>query len=343
MIAEILLPFKNDTLTHKISYQLAKIEEGNAKELYNSSGDSLSNMYPNMLLVSALNDRIKSPFIEFVLSSPVGEDLSNDKFLEVAKEYLCAMGYADSCYTIIKHDDKENSHIHILATTLDVSGNRISDQYSKVRSGKIMRELEIKHGLERMEKGRSSYNKTLGESQYRQYFFDTALHKALRSYNMKERIKEMLDASENFKAVNPDMSKSYTNDEWKIMLGEDSYTKILAVLSNARFFNPLYKDELLSAMDRLYQGCSTMKEFRDKLEKEGYYCRLVSDKGKSHYVYGIPERGFYLKDTGLPERYRFGKIAFVGNKMTPDEQKHYLYNKIFAILKESSGYEDFKL
>lgn len=159
---------------------------------------------------------------------------------------------------------------------------------------------------------------------------------------MKERIKEMLDASENFKAVNPDMSKSYTNDEWKIMLGEDSYTKILAVLSNARFFNPLYKDELLSAMDRLYQGCSTMKEFRDKLEKEGYYCRLVSDKGKSHYVYGIPERGFYLKDTGLPERYRFGKIAFVGNKMTPDEQKHYLYNKIFAILKESSGYEDFK-
>lgn len=35
MIAEILLPFKNDTLTHKISYQLAKIEEGNAKELYN--------------------------------------------------------------------------------------------------------------------------------------------------------------------------------------------------------------------------------------------------------------------------------------------------------------------
>lgn len=95
MIAEILLPFKNDTLTHKISYQLAKIEEGNAKELYNSSGDSLSNMYSNMLLVSALNDRIKSPFIEFVLSSPVGEDLSNDKFLEVAKEYLCAMGYAD--------------------------------------------------------------------------------------------------------------------------------------------------------------------------------------------------------------------------------------------------------
>lgn len=60
-----------------------------------------------MLLVSALNDRIKSPFIEFVLSSPVGEDLSNDKFVEVAKEYLCAMGYADSCYTIIKHDDKE--------------------------------------------------------------------------------------------------------------------------------------------------------------------------------------------------------------------------------------------
>lgn len=342
MIAEILLPFKNDTLTHKISYQLTKIEEGNAKELYNSSGDSLSNMYSNMLLVSALNDRIKSPFIEFVLSSPIGEELSNDKFLEVAKEYLCAMGYADSCYTIIKHDDKENSHIHILATTSDVSGNRISDQYSKVRSGKIMRELEIKHGLERMEKGRNSYNKTLGESQYRQYFFDCALHKALRSHNAQSRIKEMLDSSENFKAVDPDMSKPYTNSEWKVILGEDSYSKILDVLSSTRFFNPLYKDELLSVMDRLYPECSTMNEFRDKLKKEGYYCRLVSDKGKSHYVYGIPDSGFYIKDTSLPERYRFGKIAFVGNKMTPDEQKHFLYNKIFAILGTSSGYDDFK-
>ena len=85
-------------------------------------------------------------------------------------------------------------------------------------------------------------------------------------------------------------------------------------------------------MDRLRQECGNMKEFRDRLEKEGYYMRLVSDKGKSHYVYGIPDRGFYLKDTALPESYRFGKLLFAGKQMTADEQKHYLYNHIFAVI-----------
>ena len=82
-----------------------------------------------------------------------------------------------------------------------------------------MRELELKHGLEVMEKGKSSRNKTLGESQYRQYFFDTALHKALRSHNAKERVKDLLGQSETFKTINPDMTKAYTNAEWKSYWG----------------------------------------------------------------------------------------------------------------------------
>ena len=59
-------------------------------------------MYRNMSLVAGLNDRVKSPYIEFILSSPIGEDLPDEKFSEIAKEYLERMGYGDSCYTIIK-------------------------------------------------------------------------------------------------------------------------------------------------------------------------------------------------------------------------------------------------
>lgn len=42
MIAEILGTFSQETLAHKITYQESKIESGIAKELYNSSGDTLS-------------------------------------------------------------------------------------------------------------------------------------------------------------------------------------------------------------------------------------------------------------------------------------------------------------
>ena len=45
MIAEIQDPFVGEALNRKIDYQLKKIESGVARELYNSSGDSLINMY----------------------------------------------------------------------------------------------------------------------------------------------------------------------------------------------------------------------------------------------------------------------------------------------------------
>lgn len=70
--------------------------------------------------------------------------------------------------------------------------------------------------------------------------------------------------------------------------------------------------------------------------------RLVTKKDKSYYVYGIRNSGFYLKDTSLPQKFRFGNIRFDGRGMTADEQKHYLYDHVFKALNASSGYEDFK-
>lgn len=342
MIAEILKAFESNALSRKIDYQIKKIESGVARELYNSVGDTIYNMYRNMTLVAELNERVKLPYIEFVLSSPVGESLPDELFIEIAQKYMKQMKYDEACYTIIKNEDKEHQHIHILTTTVDLNGLKISDSRNWERSNKIMRELEKEYGLQITEKGKSVHNKTLGESQYREYFFDTALKKSLRSHNAHERISRLLESSDTFINLGLDMKKAYTNNEWRVILGEDIYNNIFETLSKSKFFNPLFKDELLSVMDRVYKDCKNIQGFRNKLEEEGYYMRLITDKGKSYYVYGIPDRSFYIKDSALPERYRFGKIAFAGENMAVDEQKHYLYNQIFATLNSSSSYEDFK-
>ena len=342
MIAEIFKPFQEVELTHKITYHLDKIESGVARELFNSCGDTLLDMQNTMQLVASMNDRVKFPYIEFVLSSPVGEELTDAKFIQIANEYMKEMGYSESCYSIIKHDDKDNKHVHVLATTIDLNGLRINDSMSKIHSGNVMRKLEKEHGIEVMEKGKSINSKSLGESQYRQYFFDKALHKALRSHNANERVSKLLMQSDTYKLMSQELSKQYTNTEWKVILGDDIYSKLLEVLSDSKFFNPLFKDELLEVMDRLYPICKNVGEFRDKMQNENYYMRLVSDKGKSCYVYGIPERSFYVKDTALPEKYRYGKISFDGHQMAPDEQKHFLYINIFHVLNASSNYDDFK-
>lgn len=342
MIAEILKAFESVSLNRKIDYQIKKIESGVARELYNSVGDSIYNMCRNMSLVAGLNERVKLPYIEFVLSSPVGENLPDEMFIEIAQKYMEKMGYDKSCFSVIKNEDKEHQHIHILATTIDLDGVKISDSRNWERSCKIMRELEKECGLQITEKGKSVHNNTLGESQYREYFFDNALHKALRSHNANDRINRLLDKSDTFINLGLDMEKTYTNTEWKVVLGKENYNEIFEILSKSKFFNPLFKDELLSVMDRLYKDCKNVQEFRNKLEEAGYYMRLITDKGKSYYVYGIPDRSFYIKDSVLPERYRFGCMQFVGEQMSSDEQKHYLYNQIFAVLEKSAGYEDFK-
>lgn len=342
MIAEILKAFESNALNRKIDYQIKKIESGLARELHNSVGDTIYNMYRNMTLVAELNDRIKLPYIEFVLSSPVGENLTDEQFVEIAEKYMEKMGYDNACYTVIKNEDKEHQHIHILATTLDLNGLKISDSRNWERSNKIMREIERTYGLHVTEKGKSVHNKTLGESHYREYYFDSALHKALRSHNAQDRVNRLLEKSESFINLNLDMEKAYTNTEWKVILGEEAYNEILETLSKSKFFNPLFKDELLSVLDRLFKECNNVKEFRDMLNEEGYYMRLVSDRGKSFYVYGVPEQSFYIKDSALPERYRYGKITFEGHKMTADEQKHYLYNQIFATLSGATDYDNFK-
>ncbi len=70
--------------------------------------------------------------------------------------------------------------------------------------------------------------------------------------------------------------------------------------------------------------------------------RLVTQKDKSYYVYGIKDACFYLKDTSLPLRYRFVELSFDRNGMSLDEQKHYLYDPVFLALNQAASYEEFK-
>ena len=55
MIAKIEPAFSSmSTLSRKIDYQLEKISSGEAKELFNSTGDSLSSFSDYMFLFSSL-------------------------------------------------------------------------------------------------------------------------------------------------------------------------------------------------------------------------------------------------------------------------------------------------
>lgn len=342
MIADIQPSFEVALLEHKIDYQIQKMLSGKAIELYNSSGDILEMMKIYMPLVADLNDSVRFPYKEFVLSLPMDDNLNGEKFTALAKDYMEKMGYGECLYTIILNTDTSYKHVHIYTTTVDLNGKWIDNAFDYRISGKVARELEAKNELTPLEQIESKLHRSLNEIQARRFYFDTALNKALKNYETKSELTQMLNASEMYLSINPDKKTHFTNSEWELMLGTSIYNDVLSLLKKKGFLKQLYKDELLSVMDSLIDKVNNAAEFRRELASRGYYMRLVSNGHKSsYYVYGM-EDSFYFKDTSLPQRYRFGYIKFDGRVMEADEQKHYLFEQIFAALNASTNYEEFK-
>ena len=80
--------------------------------------------------------------------NPDPEDkVSDEQYKEIAQQYMNEMGYGDQPFIVFKHTDIDRSHIHIVSVCIDEEGKKISDQFEKVHSMKVCRELENKFGL----------------------------------------------------------------------------------------------------------------------------------------------------------------------------------------------------
>lgn len=75
------------------------------------------------------------------------DQVSDDKFREMAQEYMQEMGYGEQPFIIFKHTDIDRTHIHIVSVCVDENGEKISDKFEKMRSMNLCRELERRHGL----------------------------------------------------------------------------------------------------------------------------------------------------------------------------------------------------
>lgn len=75
------------------------------------------------------------------------EKLTNQKMIEIAGEYLQKMGYDNTQVLMVRHNDTDHPHLHMVLNRIDNDGKRISDRNERVRSTKVCKELTVKHGL----------------------------------------------------------------------------------------------------------------------------------------------------------------------------------------------------
>ena len=94
------------------------------------------------------NKRTEKPVLHISLNPNPKDNVSDEDFKKIAKEYMELMGYGDQPYVVFKHTDIERTHIHIVSTCVDRYGKKLPDSYEKLRSMEACRSLEQQFQLQ---------------------------------------------------------------------------------------------------------------------------------------------------------------------------------------------------
>ena len=96
--------------------------------------------------------RAEKTMMHISLNPHPDDRLSEMQYTQLAHEYMEKMGFAEMPYLIVKHEDIDRHHIHIVALRVRPDGSCISDKNNFYRSKEITRELERKYGLHTAER-----------------------------------------------------------------------------------------------------------------------------------------------------------------------------------------------
>ena len=103
----------------------------------------------SFILQAGMNPDLKNPIGHIALSySPVdAPKLTDRKMVQLAQEYMREMKITDTQYIIVRHQDREHPHVHIVFNRIDNNGKTISDSNDMYRNEQVCKKLKEKHGL----------------------------------------------------------------------------------------------------------------------------------------------------------------------------------------------------
>ncbi|MCC6145493.1 MAG: relaxase/mobilization nuclease domain-containing protein [Candidatus Hydrogenedentes bacterium] len=117
-------------------------------------GGNLSGTDPRSLAAEFAHSRrlrpdCKRPVWHCSLSLPAGEDLSDERFEEVARAHLENMGMDPDKHQwcLVRHVDTPHSHVHLIASRISLDGKLWHGQHEALRAIESCQELEKRFGL----------------------------------------------------------------------------------------------------------------------------------------------------------------------------------------------------
>ena len=151
MIAKISA---TENLGGALGYNFKKVDKEEAsillaQGLYQNKEEryTMAEVFADMEALIPKKCRTKKTVFHCSLNPHPDEKLSNETLMQIAKEYMEALGYGKQPYIVFEHNDIAREHIHIVSLRVDNRGKKINDKFEKRRSKQITDALEQKYNL----------------------------------------------------------------------------------------------------------------------------------------------------------------------------------------------------
>ena len=334
MIAKISA---TENLGGALGYNFKKIEKEEASILLaqglyqNKEGIyTMAEVFADMQALIPEKCRTKKMVFHCSLNPHPDEKLSDETLMQIAKEYMEALGYGKQPYIVFKHNDIAREHIHIVSLRVDSRGQKINDKFEKRRSKKITDTLERKFGLipssKVTEKAVAETLKVdIGKGNIKEQVASTLrmvlkhyrfcslgeLNAILSKYNIAvEEVKTEFRGKKYDGLVyvpTDDKSNKVSTPIHASDIGRGvGYTAVQNRMQKSKQaikpLVPTIRDKMLQAMRTSPQ---TEKDLRSRLEEQGL--RVVIRKNDNGRIYGITfiddEQGVAFNGSRLGKRY----------------------------------------
>ncbi|MDO3644545.1 relaxase/mobilization nuclease domain-containing protein [Mucilaginibacter sp. L3T2-6] len=100
--------------------------------------------------LTMLSDKVKTNALHISLNFDASEKLNNAKMQAIAANYMDKIGFGDQPFLVYRHTDAAHSHVHIVTTTMQASGERIDiHRIGMLKSEPARKQIEQEFNLVR--------------------------------------------------------------------------------------------------------------------------------------------------------------------------------------------------
>lgn len=127
------------------------MEKENAELLLKSGvcGDDPNYIAKQFIAVADEKRNVSKPVWHTSISFAYDDEVTNETMIDIAKDYLKELGFDlnQNQFIIVKHNDTEHLHFHLLCNRIGYDGKVVNDYYCKNRTARACDKLELKYNL----------------------------------------------------------------------------------------------------------------------------------------------------------------------------------------------------